>query len=191
MLHTASNEDIMEGRVTDVYFERTEQVLRAKGLNRDVRAEIVAKGLARDWEWAIFAGAVECASLLDSLPVDVRIMREGTLFHPFEPVMDIQGRYLDFARYETALLGLICQASGVATMAARCRKAAGKRMLMSFGARRMHPAIAPMVERNAYIGGCDGVSVGLGAALVGKKAVRTMAPCGDPAIEEQPTSMSM
>jgi nicotinate phosphoribosyltransferase len=102
------------------------------------------------------------------------MMKEGTLFYPFEPVLEIQGRYLDFARYETALLGLICQASGVATMAARCRKAAENRMLMSFGARRMHPVIAPMVDRNAYIGGCDGVSVGLGAALVGKEAVGTM-----------------
>jgi nicotinate phosphoribosyltransferase len=174
LLHTASREDIIEGRVTDVYFERTEKILKARGINRYVRAEIVAKGLARDWQWAVFAGAVECAALLDTLSVDVRMMKEGTLFHPFEPVMEIRGRYLDFARYETALLGLICQASGVATMAARCRKAAGKRMLMSFGARRMHPTIAPMVERNAYIGGCDGVSVGLGAALVGQEAVGTM-----------------
>jgi nicotinate phosphoribosyltransferase len=174
LLHTASKEDIMKGRVTDVYFERTEQILRARGLNRAVRVEIVAKGLPRDWEWAIFAGAQECTALLDTLSVEVRMMKEGSLFHPFEPVMEIRGRYLDFARYETALLGLICQASGVATMAARCRKAAGKRMLMSFGARRMHPTIAPMVDRNAYIGGCDGVSVGLGAALVGKEAVGTM-----------------
>jgi nicotinate phosphoribosyltransferase len=38
----------------------------------------------------------------------------------------------------------------------------------------MHPAVAPLVERNAYIGGCDGVSVGLGAKLVGMEPVGTM-----------------
>jgi nicotinate phosphoribosyltransferase len=101
-------------------------------------------------------------------------MSEGILFHPYEPVMEIRGKYLDFGRYETALLGLIFHASGIATMAARCRKVAGSRSIMNFGVRRMHPAIVLMVDRNAYIGGCDGVSVGLGARLVGQKPAGTM-----------------
>ncbi|MGD2127232.1 MAG: nicotinate phosphoribosyltransferase [Desulfobacteraceae bacterium] len=174
MIHTATAQQIKDGLVTDVYFERAEEILKAKGIDKEVRAEFIAKGLPASWPWAVFAGVEECAVLLKELPVDARIMKEGTLFHPYEPVMEIHGRYLDFGRYETALLGLICQASGVATMAARCRKAAGERDLVSFGARRMHPTVAPMVERNAYIGGCDGVSVGLGAHLVGKEPVGTM-----------------
>ena len=174
MLHIASNREIKEGLVSDVYFERTEKILKAKGIDKDVTVEFVAKGFPSDWPWAVFAGVEECATLLRDLPVDVRIIKEGTLFHPYEPVMEIRGKYLDFGRYETALLGLICQASGVATMAARCRKAAGDRPVMSFGARRMHPAIVPMVDRNAYIGGCDGVSVGLGARLVGQEPSGTM-----------------
>jgi len=38
--------------------------------------------------------------------------------------------------------------------------------VISFGARRMHPAIAPMIERNAFIGGCDGVAVTKSAELI-------------------------
>jgi nicotinate phosphoribosyltransferase len=38
----------------------------------------------------------------------------------------------------------------------------------------MHPAIAPMVERAAYIGGCDGVAGVAGAKLVGVEPVGTM-----------------
>ncbi len=174
MLHTANAEKIRKGLVTDVYFERTEKILRAKGINKEVRAEFMAKGLPANWPWAVFAGAEECISLLKDLPVDVRIMKEGTIFGPYQPVLEVHGKYLDFGRYETALLGFICQASGVATMAARCRKAAGERQVISFGARRMHPAIAPLVERNAYIGGCDGVAVALGAELVGTQPVGTM-----------------
>src|SRR3712207_8047794 len=68
--------------------------------------------------------------------------------------------YGAFAEHETAILGFLCQASGVATGAARCRLAAGERPVISFGARRMHPAITPMIERSAYLGGCDGGSVG-------------------------------
>ena len=174
MLHTASAEQIRDGLVTDVYFERAEKILRAKGIDKEVRAEFIAKGLPANWSWSVFAGVEECASLLKDLPVDVRIMEEGTLFGPYQPVLEIHGKYLDFGRFETTLLGFICQASGVATMAARCRKAAGERQVISFGARRMHPAVAPLVERNAYIGGCDGVSVGLGAQLVGLEPAGTM-----------------
>lgn len=174
MIHTATPQQIRDGLVTDVYFERTEQILRAKGIDRVVRAEFFAKDLPADWPWAVFAGVEECASLLGDLPVDVRVLKEGTVFYTDEPVMEIRGKYLDFGRYETTILGFICQASGVATMGARCRKAAGHRPVTSFGARRVHPTIAPMVERNAYIGGCNGMAGGLGARLVGLEPVGTM-----------------
>jgi nicotinate phosphoribosyltransferase len=72
------------------------------------------------------------------------------------------------------MLGLICQASGVATKAARMRIVAGDRMVVSFGARRMHPAIAPMIERAAFIGGCDGVAVIVSAELLEIDPMGTM-----------------
>jgi nicotinate phosphoribosyltransferase len=93
-------------------------------------------------------------------------MEEGTLFEPYQPVMVVEGTYVEWAQYETALLGLLCQASGIATKAARCKKAAGDRQVISFGARRMHPTLAPMIERNAFIGGCDGVAVTKAAELI-------------------------
>src|SRR5436190_1151227 len=80
-----------------------------------------------------------------------------------------------FGVLETALLGLLCQASGVATVAARCKIAAEGRPVFSFGARRMHPAISPMVERSAYIGGCDGVASVKSAEVIGIQPVGTMA----------------
>lgn len=174
MLHTASWEDIKEGRITDVYFARTQEILQAKGIDRRVKAEFIAKGFPEDWEWGIFVGLEECLRLLEGLPVHVRAMPEGTLFYPYQPVMEIEGLYTQFGIYETALLGMICQASGVATKAARCRQAAGHRVVVSFGARRMHPVIAPMVERSAFVGGCDGVAVVKSAELIGEDPVGTM-----------------
>lgn len=174
MLHIADFDQIKRGEVVDVYFTRTKQVLEGKGIDRRVRAEFTAKGLPGDWKWAVFAGLEEVHSLLADLDLNIRVMPEGTIIRPYEPVLEIEGRYLEFGHLETAILGLLCQASGVATMAARCRKAAGEKTLFSFGARRMHPAIAPMLERNAWIGGCDGVAVGLGAELVGREPVGTM-----------------
>jgi nicotinate phosphoribosyltransferase len=174
LIHTTTWREIKAGKVADIYFERTRQILEAKGIDSHVRAEFIAKGLPHGWSWAVLAGVEECAEVCEGLPIDVRMMREGTLFGAHQPVMEISGKYLEFGQYETTLLGLICQASGIATKAARCKKTAGQKEVISFGARRMHPTIAPLIERNAYIGGCDGVAVGLGARLVGQEAVGTM-----------------
>jgi nicotinate phosphoribosyltransferase len=174
MFFTADPKDVIAGRITDVYFERALAILKAKGIDPVVKAEFIAKNLPAAWKWALFTGIDEAVPLLKQLRVRVRAMKEGTVFYPYEPVMEIEGRYQDFCVYETALLGLICQASGVATKAARVKKLAGERLVMSFGARRMHPILAPMIERNAFIGGCDGVAVVKSGELIGEDPMGTM-----------------
>src|SRR5688500_5824410 len=164
--HTASDAEITSGQVSDVYFARTVEILTARKNRKRVKAEVYLKSLPEDWHWAILAGIEEAAGLLGGVSVDVRAMDEGSVFAPYQPVLTLEGVYVDWAKYETALLGLMCQASGIATKAARCKKAAGERPVISFGARRMHPAIAPMIERNAFIGGCDGVAVTKAAELI-------------------------
>src|SRR5438874_2671159 len=164
--HTASDAEIKSGEVSDVYFARTVQILTHRKDTKRVKAEVYLKSLPEDWRWGVLAGVEEAASLLEGLPIDVRAMEEGTVFEPYQPVLSISGTYVEWAQYETALLGLLCQASGIATKAARCKKAAGERQVISFGARRMHPALAPMIERNAFIGGCDGVAVTKSAELI-------------------------
>lgn len=174
MFHTASDEDIKQGRVSDIYFQHAVEVLRAKEIRRQVLAEVRASSLPDGYDWGLLAGVEEVAHLVEGLPATVRCMPEASVFKANEPVLSIEGEYTDFAVYETALLGLLCQASGVATKAARCRIAAGERPVISFGARRMHPALAPMIERNAYLGGCDGVAVIASGDLVGIPASGTM-----------------
>src|SRR5437899_4231821 len=164
--HTASEADIKRGEVSDVYFARTVQILIHRGDRKRVKAEVYLKSLPEDWRWGILAGLEEAAALLEGVAVDVLAMDEGTVFEPYQPVLRIEGTYVEWAQYETALLGLLCQASGIATKAARCKKAAGERQVISFGARRMHPTLAPMIERNAFIGGCDGVAVTKSAELI-------------------------
>jgi len=163
----ATEDEIQNGAVTDVYFLRAKQVLEARGLNQHVRVEVVAKGFPANYEWAVLAGVEDSLHLLEGKPVMVEGLPEGSLFKAYQPVLSIEGRYLDFGIHETALLGFLCQASGVATKAARCRQLIGSKQLVHFGARRMHPAIAPMIDRSAYLGGCDGVAVVLSAEMLG------------------------
>jgi nicotinate phosphoribosyltransferase len=89
-------------------------------------------------------------------------------------VLTIVGNYLDFGIYETAMLGFLCHSSGVTTKALKCKMAANGKTVLSFGARRAHPAISGMIDKYAYIGGCDGFSVLFAEELIGKKASGTI-----------------
>ncbi len=165
-----SDEDILEGKTTDIYFLRTEEVLKKKGVNPEVVAEVITTS----GEWAVLAGLEEAAHLLAGKNVDVYAMPEGTIFFPYEPVLRIEGRYLEFARYETPLLGFLCHESGIATKASKIKLLAGEVPVISFGTRRQHPALAAMIERCAYLGGIDGVSCVAGAERIGIEATGTM-----------------
>ncbi|HBG47763.1 MAG TPA: nicotinate phosphoribosyltransferase [Deltaproteobacteria bacterium] len=174
MFHISDPRDIKAGRVTDVYFARTLEILKARGVDKRVRAELFAKTLPGDYGWGVLAGVEEAAYLMEGRKVNIRSMAEGEVFFPWEPVMEIEGSYQEFCVFETALLGLLCQATGVATKSARIRIAAGERTVVSFGARRMHPVVAPMIERAAFIGGCDGVAVIVSAELLDIDPMGTM-----------------
>jgi nicotinate phosphoribosyltransferase len=172
--HVAPDEHIKAGMVTDVYFERVTAALKKRGINPYVSMEVRTTSLPDEWRWAVFAGLEELMELAEGLPVELRAMDEGELFMAGDPVFSVSGHYLDFGVFETAMLGLVCQASGIATNAARCKLAAGSRSVISFGARRMHPALAPMIERNAFVGGCDGVAVVESARRIGEEPSGTM-----------------
>ena len=174
-------EEIKAGKTTDVYFVRTLEILKAKGLDRRKGlAEFTTGELPREWPWAVFCGLEEVVHLMEGIPVDLYALPEGTLFPARDrdgirvPVMLIEGGYGRFCLYETPMLGLICQATGVATQAARIRQAAGSALVLAFGTRRMHPAIAPMLDRASFLGGCDAVSNVLGAGRIGEVPMGTM-----------------
>jgi nicotinate phosphoribosyltransferase len=62
----------------------------------------------------------------------------------------------------------------VASRAAYVRVAAGEKPVVAFGIRRIHPVLAPAMDRAAYIGGMDGVSSILGAEACGIEPTGTM-----------------
>jgi nicotinate phosphoribosyltransferase len=166
-LQMATEKEIRQGLTTDVYFDRTVRILKRMKASRRVKAEFTVKSFPCGYRWGVATGLEECLVLLEGIDVDVRALPEGTVIRPREPVLTLEGDYVDFARLETPLLGFLCQASGVATKAARLRLAAGDRTLISFGARRMHPAVSPVIERNAFVGGCDAVATLKAADLLG------------------------
>lgn len=173
---TVTDELIRNGECTDIYFIRTEEALKNDNLNPHVVMEVTATSLPDSW--AVSCGLADVLALLDGVPVTVDAMPEGTIFYRNEPVLRIAGKYRDFCRYETAILGFLCHASGIATATAHIRIAAADRPVYSFGSRRQHPSIAAMIERAAWIGGADGVS-------------NTCAPEGMPVVGTMPHAFVM
>ena len=179
--HVATWEDVKQGRTTDVYFQRTKKILEAKHLdNLKVTAEVTTGTPSERHSWGVLCGVEEVAELFKGIPVDIDCMPEGTVFRSQDaqgyrcPAMSIKGTYHGFCEYETPLLGFICQESAIASRAAYVRVAAGDKTVVAFGIRRMHPALAPAIDRASYIGGLDSVSSIIGAETCGVTATGTM-----------------
>jgi nicotinate phosphoribosyltransferase len=176
----ATEEEIKSAQTTDAYFLHTKQVLQKNHIDSRVVMEVYARDVPYPDNWGILSGVYEAAKLLEGLPVNVWAFDEGSLFVAdsskaiYEPLMVIEGRYVDFVEYENPLLGLLSSSTSVSTRAAKFRMAAGSKLLLSFGTRRVHPALAAMVERACYLAGFDGVSNVLGAKLLKIEASGTM-----------------
>lgn len=177
----ASDEEIKNGKTTDIYFIRTVEILRKAGLYHTyVDMEITTNKLPHDFTWGVLAGVNEVIKLLEGVNVDLYILREGTIFKSRDdygiriPIGILSGPYGDFAIYETPLLGMLCQTTGIATYSAHIKYNAWDKMLLSFGARRMHPAVTPLIDYAAYIAGFDGVSAVISGERLGLEPKGTM-----------------
>jgi nicotinate phosphoribosyltransferase len=161
-LFSAEHNEILEGLTTDVYFVKTYEILEAMDkLETEVTVEIFARN------YGVFCGLPEALALLEGTGVEVWSLNEGDFFQAKEVLMRIKGKYSKFGIYETAMLGVLASSSGWATAAKEVKEAAGDRPAIIFGARHVHPAVAPVMERSAIIGGMDGSSCILGAKLAG------------------------
>ena len=172
--------EVRSGGTADVYLSRVYDVLESTGrLDTRVTAEF-SGDLPDDYTWGVYSGLEEVLGLLEGLKLDVWAMPEGEVFREKdsygieEPVMLIRGSYGEFMRLETALLGVMSYSSGVSTVAARVKLAAGGKPVYAFGIRRIHPAISAVSDRAAYVGGVDGVSGIAGAKRMGLTPTGTM-----------------
>ena len=162
ILHSAQHDEIVNGLTTDVYFLRTLDILSALDL---ADAEVVAEIFPR--KKGVFCGIDEVKNLLKDKPIEIWAVDEGETFDVKDTVLRIKGKYSDIAIFETIVLGMLASASGWATAASEIDEACGDKTFLCFGARHVHPAIAPVMERAAIIGGAMSASCILAAKLHG------------------------
>lgn len=166
---SATHEEIEKGLTTDIYFVRAQEILRYLKLeDTKVTAEIFPR------DRGIFAGTKEVYNLLKNKKIKLWALEEGERFQFKDTVMRIEGPYCKFGIFETVILGILASSSAWATAARECKDAAGEKKILCFGSRHIHPAVAPVMERAALIGGVDGASCILGAKLSGEKPQGTI-----------------
>jgi len=161
-LHSAEHDEIVNGLTTDVYFLRTLDILASLDL---ADAEVVAEIFPR--KQGVFCGIEEVKSLLKDKPLELWAVDEGECFDFKDTVLRIKGKYKDVAIYETIILGMLASASGWATASSEIKEACDDKSFLCFGARHVHPAVAPVMERAAVVGGAGGASCILAAKLSG------------------------
>ncbi len=178
MFSIATDEEILDGEASDVYFRRSIAGVKEKGVDFEVAAEVTVSSPLDTW--LNFSGLDEVLSALKGRNVDVYAIPEGTVLNPRDsrgipvPFIRVEGKYSEFGELETSILGFISQSTGISTESSKVRISAGDKPFFSFGIRRMHPGLSPMIDRAAYIGGADGVSGILGARLIDKDPLGTM-----------------
>lgn len=169
-LHSATHDEIRSGATTDIYFVNARDVLASMGL---LDAPVVAEIFTRTH--GLFAGIGEVLELLRDAPVQIEALPEGERFSPKETLVRIRGAYGAFGMFETTMLGMLSSACAWATAARECVDAAKGKPVLSFGARHVHPAVAPVMESVAVrVGGCAGASCILGAKLCGREPSGTV-----------------
>lgn len=139
--------DIVDGKTTDIYFLRTKEILEKAKIDKKVTMEVAQKSMPKEYPFGIFTGLRYVLELLKGKNIDVYGLPEGSPFFEDIPVLTIEGNYLEFGIYETAILGFLCHTSGITTKALKCKIAAKDKTVLSFGARRAHPAIAGMIDK--------------------------------------------
>jgi nicotinate phosphoribosyltransferase len=162
---------VVGGETADVYFLRTRDVLCKLGRDPSVAVAIFAGGTG-----GTLAGVDQTLQILGDAGFDGEIwaLADGESFEEDETVLTIRGRYSSFGIYETAILGILSSSTGWATAARECVEAAGSVPVVSFGARHIHPNVAPIMDAVAVMAGCTGCSTPLGAALSGVTVSGTM-----------------
>jgi nicotinate phosphoribosyltransferase len=174
--HSATPEEIEQGLVSEGSVATTREILFTHGADPSVTAEVHIGTLPLGWPWAVLCGVEEALSLLEGREVEVAAVPEGSVVYPEEPVLQVSGRYLSFAGLETAVTGMLGQATAVATAAARLKLAAGGKPVRPVGLGRCHPAVAPVIEWAAYVGGCDGAATVVGADITGSDRTAPSGP---------------
>jgi nicotinate phosphoribosyltransferase len=166
-------ERIREGYYSDVYFNRTVDVLRADRRQPHVLMQVFQK------RHAVIGGMDEAIAILklcseDFSQLRVHALYDGDDIRPWETAMTIEGDYTLFARLETVYLGVLSRRTKVATNVRRVVEAAQGKQIIFFPARHDHHLVQTGDGYAAHVAGAIGVSTDAQASWWGGRGQGTV-----------------
>lgn len=166
-------ERIREGYYSDVYFNRTVDVLAADDHHPQVLMQVFQK------QHAVVGGMDEAIAILklcseDFSQLRVHALYDGDEIAPWETAMTIEGDYTLFARLETVYLGVLSRRTKVATNVRRVVEAANGKQVIFFPARHDHHLVQTGDGYAAHVSGAIGVSTDAQASWWGGRGVGTV-----------------
>lgn len=164
---------IREGYYSDVYFNRTVDVLKADQRHPHVLMQVFQK------QHAVVGGMDEAIAILklcseDFSQLRVHALYDGDVIGPWETAVTIEGDYSLFARLETVYLGVLSRRTKVATNVRRVVEAANGKQIIFFPARHDHHLVQTGDGYAAHVSGAIGVSTDAQASWWGGKGVGTV-----------------
>jgi nicotinate phosphoribosyltransferase len=196
----------VQALLVDLYELTMGESYVAEGIDeRPATFQLFCRGMPDGWRYLLAAGIEEALDHLETLRftseelayleetglftpaflmrlealrfgAEVRALRDGTVFFPHEPVLEVRGPLLEAQIVETALIDLVHLSTLMASRAARMVDAAAGRRLVEFGLRRAHGGEAGLeVARASYLAGFDATSNVLAGARYGIPIAGTMA----------------
>jgi nicotinate phosphoribosyltransferase len=196
----------VQALLVDLYELTMGESYVAEGIDeRPATFQLFCRGMPDGWRYLLAAGIEEALAHLETLrftseelayleetglftpaflerlerlrfTAEVRALRDGTVFFPHEPVLEVRGPLLEAQIVETALINLVHLSTLMASRATRMVEAAAGRRLVEFGLRRAHRGEAGLeVARASYLAGFDATSNVLAGERYGIPIAGTMA----------------
>ena len=199
--------DYSPAMMTDMYeYTMLDAALRDGTANRKCVFEIFSRHLPEGRRYGVVAGTGRILDALERFHLDdddlrflsdrnivsaetiawlerfhfsgsVKGYREGEMFFPNSPVLQVEGTFGECTLLETLLLSILNYDCAVASAASRMVTAAKDRPCMDMGGRRTNEWSAVAASRAAVVGGFQGTANLLAAQLYGLKAIGTAAHC--------------
>ncbi len=145
-------EKMREGYYTDQYFNHTRAMLLEDGRRPRVVLQAFQKHHA-------YLGGMDEAIAILKLCADnyedltVHALYDGDRIEPYEPVLQIEGDYTNFAHLETVYLGTLARRTLITTNVVRVLEAAGGKSIIFMPARHDHHRVQTGDGYAAYVAG--------------------------------------
>ena len=166
-------ERIREGHYTDAYFNFTRELLLESGRRPAVTVQVFQK------QHSVLGGIDEAIAVLklcadDWSGLEVQALHEADEIWPWEPVLQIEGDYSQFAHLETVYLGVLSRRTRIMRNVRAVVEAANGKPILFFPARHDHWLVQTGDGWAAHVAGAIGVSTDAQASWWGGRGIGTV-----------------